>query len=139
MAGRQFKFRLSARYHSAENQIADMRYENWTRDGWQSYDPENYTAGFLILLYAVLNCQHNFFRNKAAERGLQIERAEGRLEADTGEEWNLTRLHIHIDGTLASGKPTPDDIDYIVDRMMGCPVSVNVAPIPDLKTTIGFK
>ena len=41
------------------------------------FDLNSGSAGFLIFVYAVLNCQHMYMRLNCAERGLLLDTAEG--------------------------------------------------------------
>lgn len=137
MTDRRFKFHVQGEYATREHTIAKLTYEHLTGDGWRRYDPENYTAGFLVFLYALFNCQHMYFRMKTAERNIQISKVSGTLDAETKENWELTRLDIHIDGQLVSGKPTEDDLAYIVDCMEHCPASVNLK-FGNVRTTVAI-
>ncbi|WP_455365519.1 OsmC family protein [Kaarinaea lacus] len=138
MSMREFQFRLSADYDSPDNKVAGLLFEYQVNNEWQVYDPTNYAAGFLVLLYAILNCQHTYFRANATERGLQLQSAKAILEVTANNDWEIKKLRIHVDGQLAAGKPTDDDKIYIVERMSHCPVSVNLATIADAQTTIQF-
>lgn len=50
----------------------------------------------------------------------------------------MQRLHLQFDARLASGRPSADDIDYIIERMQHCPVSVNLRHVADSKTVLAF-
>ena len=138
MSDRKFRFRLFAEYESKDNNVSSLTFEHLVKHGWQEYDPRNYSAGFLMLLYALLNCQHMYFRLNAAERGIILKSSTGSLEAETSENWELQKLHIQFDAQVLSGNPSGSDKDYIISRMMLCPVSVNIKSIPDAETTINF-
>ena len=138
MGSYKFQFRLSCRYRSKKNLVANLLFEHLVDNEWVVYDPANYAAGFLILLYAVFNCQHLYFRVNAAERGLQLKSAKGELEAEVNDDWEIQKLTIHFDGQLESGRPVKDDEDYILERMTQCPVSVNLKTPPDMRVSISF-
>lgn len=127
MTDRRFKFRVNGEYTGEENNIVQINYEQLTENGWKRYEPENYPAGFILFLHALFNCQNMHFRMKTAERNIQISKFSGTLDAETDEDWLLKRLDIHVDGQLAAGKPTAEDLAFIVDRMKHCPASRNVA------------
>jgi hypothetical protein len=138
MGDHKFQFRLSCRYRSKKNLVANLVFEHLVDNEWVVYDPANYAAGFLILLYAVFNCQHLYFRVNAAERGLQLNSAKGRLEVEANENWEIQKLTIRFDGQLVAGTPKKDDEKFIVERMAWCPVSVNLKAVPDTQVSIGF-
>ena len=37
-----------------------------------------------------------------------------------------------------SGTPAPGDVDYIVERMQHCPVSINLKDVADSRTAVDF-
>jgi hypothetical protein len=133
-----FQFRLHSEYASAKNDVASLQFEHHVKNGWQLYEPRDYTAGFLVLLYAIFNCQHLYFRVNAAERGIQLTSADGFLTAVTDDQWHLQKLHIHFDAVQASGNAAEGDEDYIIERMEHCPVSVNIKRPTDTKVTLRF-
>ncbi|MGD8567783.1 MAG: hypothetical protein PVJ39_06825 [Gammaproteobacteria bacterium] len=138
MTKHTIKFRLHCDYKTEKNDVVSLLFEHQVKNQWQEYDPHNHAKGFLILLYAIFNCQHLYFRINAAERGIQLKCADGALEAETDDHWRLQKLHIHFDTQLASTIPTNDDEAYIVDRMMHCPVSINIKAPVDMRTTLHF-
>jgi hypothetical protein len=138
MATRKFQFRVTGGYESAKNDVSSLLFEHLVNNEWREYDPANYAAGFLVLLYAILNCQHMYFRVNAAERGLQLKSVKGTLEAEADNDWKMQMLHIPFDGQLVGGAPAKDDEAYIVERMTHCPVSVNLKAAPDMRTSIRF-
>ena len=138
MSDHKFHFRLSCHYESDKNDVSKLLFEHLVDQEWVVYDPANYAAGFLILLYAIFNCQHLYFRVNAAERGLQLKSAKGALDVETNSDWELQKFHIRFDGRLTSGTPGKDDEAYIVERLAHCPVSVNIKPIPDIQASIHF-
>lgn len=139
MTMRKFQFRINAKYESSENTVTSLVFEHQVKNEWQQYDATNYNAGFLVLLYAILNCQHMYFRVNAAERGLQLKSAQGKLEVEANNDWEMQKLHIHMEGQLVTGTANADDEAYIIERMTHCPVSVNLKPAPDMRTTIQFR
>ena len=136
MSNHKFQFRLSSHYEAENNDVSKLLFEYLVDHEWKEYDPTNYAAGFLVLLYAIFNCQHMYFRVNAAERGLQLKSAKGTLDAETNSDWELQKLHIHFDGQLVSGVTSKEDEAYITERMTHCPVSVNIKAVPDMKASI---
>jgi hypothetical protein len=126
MSERHFQMRLQGNYQEPENSVASLRVEIFAGEEWQVFDLNSGSAGFLIFVYAVLNCQHTHLRLNCAERGMLLDTAEGYIHMTTTEEWTLSDLRVEFTGKLRSGMPTQDDIDYIIDRMENCPVSRNL-------------
>ena len=126
MHERHFQMRLYGQYQEPENSVASLRVEVFTGEGWQVFDLNSGSAGFLIFVYAVLNCQHMYMRLNCAERGLLLDTAEGFIHVITTEDWLLSDLRVEFTGKLRAGTPTQEDIDYVVDRMENCPVSRNL-------------
>lgn len=139
MSDHKFQFRLSCQYESEKNDVSKLLFEHLVGHEWKEYDPANYAAGFLVLLYAIFSCQHMYFRINAAERGLQLESATGTLDVETNDEWEMQKLYIHFNGQLKSGTPEKDDEAYIAERMNHCPVSVNIKPVPNMQASIRFE
>ena len=126
MNERHFQMRLHGQYQEPENSVASLRVEIFGEEDWQVFDLNSGSAGFLIFVYAVLNCQHMYMRLNCAERGLLLDTAEGFIHVITTEDWLLSDLRVEFTGNLRSGTPVQDDLDYIVDRMEHCPVSRNL-------------
>ena len=126
MNDRHFQMRLYGQYQVPENSVASLRVEIFAGEEWQMFDLNSGSSGFLIFVYAVLNCQHMYMRLNCAERGLLLDSAEGFIHVITTEDWLLSDLRVEFTGKLRAGTPTQDDIDNIVDRMENCPVSRNL-------------
>jgi len=133
-----FKMRLTCTYADPDNSVAGLGVEVLGRDGWEPFELGTGTAGFLIFVYAVFNCQHMYMRLNCAERGLLLASASGSNVVRANADWVVQQLHVGFSGTLKSGTPTQDDVDYIVDRMRHCPVSMNLREAPDSQTTLAF-
>lgn len=138
MTERRFQIRLSCRYQAAENSIAEMSAESFDQGQWRRFVLDAAQPGFLIFVYAILNCQHLYLRKNAAEHGLMLASGHGSIEIVTNGAWELQRLHLQFDARRASGRASPDDIDYIVERMQHCPVSVNLRHVADSKTVLAL-
>ena len=126
MSERHFQMRLHGTYQEPENSVASLRVEIFVEEEWQMFDLNSGSAGFLIFVYAILNCQHMYMRLNCAERGLLLETAEGYIHVTTTEDWLLSGLRVEFTGNLRSGTPAQDDLDYIIGRMENCPVSRNL-------------
>lgn len=126
-----FNMRLSCTYTDPDNTVASLGVELLGKDGWETFELGTGTAGFLIFVYAVFNCQHMYMRLNCAERGLMLESASGTIEMQADRDWVVRKLAIGFEGRLKSGVPAAADIDYIIERMKQCPVSTNIRDVPD--------
>ena len=136
MANHEFRMRLSARYADSENAIADLVVEVLTDSGWKMLELDTRTAGFLLFVYTIFTCQHMYLRTNCAERGLVLESSTGTIELIADEDWKVRQLHVAFKAVLQSGVPGPDDTAYIAGRMEQCPVSRNLARIPDTRVEL---
>jgi hypothetical protein len=136
MSERDFSMRLNSTYEGNTNAIARLEVEHKVGDNWQPLDLGLASPGFDIFVYAVLTCQHMYFRVNCAERGLVLNNAAGSIAVGADRDWKLESLQVHFSGQLDAGQASPGDIDYIVSRMKQCPVSRNIQEIPDAKTTV---
>jgi hypothetical protein len=128
--------RLYSRYRQPDNSISDLRVEVFADAGWQTFDLNTQTAGFLIFVYALFSCQHMYMRLNCAERGLLLESASGHIDVAATDDWQVMKLRVGFEGVLQSGTPVRDDLDYIIERMEHCPVSVNLREVQDSKTRL---
>lgn len=136
MSQRTFPMRLRCRYEGSDNTPAGLEVEHQVEGAWQPFDLGVRTPGFEIFVYAVLTCQHMYFRVNCAERGLVLASAEGDILAATDGDWTLQTLAVHFSGRLARGTPTDDDIQYIAARMRQCPVSRNLRDVSGASTRV---
>lgn len=130
MIKRQFHMRLKCVYESEKNTIARLEVEREVGRVWEAFELSVLTGGFDVFVYALLNCQHTYFRNNCAERDLVLSSAEGSINVSTDMDWKLLDVQADFTGRLASGLASQDDIEFIQSRMRHCPVSRNVI-IPD--------
>jgi hypothetical protein len=138
MADHRFQMRLQCRYAGDDNAPQEQSIEHRTESGWTPLELGFKTPGFLVLVYAVLNCQHLYMRVNAAERGFELGSAEGSIDIETNADWEVQRLTVHFDVRVRRGAPSAEDTAYIIDRMRHCPVSVNLKEPPSSATTIEF-
>ena len=134
MSQHKFHLRLSCRYRDPDNTIDTLDVEVLTGDGWQPLDLNPLSPGFLLFVYTVFHCQHTYMRVNCAERRLMLESAAGTIDVVASDEWVVEQLHIDFSGKLKSGSPGSGDIDYIIDRMRHCPVSMNLGTVADSRT-----
>lgn len=136
MSSRIFEMRLSCTYQDNKNTVMDLRTEVMQKGVWQAFELDVASPGFLIFVYALLGCQHLYFRSNCAERDFVLESAQGIIKVKTSQDWDMQSLHVNFAGKLKSGQPGDADIDYIISRMKQCPVSRNVIEPPDSKTFV---
>lgn len=129
MSERNFHLRLRCAYEGDANQPAVLDVEHRVEGGWQPLDLNPRTPGFELFVYAVLACQHQYFRVNCAERGLQLDSAEGSIHVGAAANWSMDSLQVKFAGRLRSGTPAPGDKDYIAARMQQCPVSRNIREV----------
>jgi hypothetical protein len=139
MGDRSFQMRLRCRYEEPNNAPADPRVENLENGEWRTFDLGLRAPGFLIFVYAIFNCQHLYLRTNAAERALVMEAASGFIDVLAAEDWSLRTLAVRFQVQLRSGKPTAEDVAYILERMKQCPVSRNVVEVSDSSTVVDFE
>jgi hypothetical protein len=130
--------RLECRYRQPDNKVAELRMQILEKGDWKPFTLSAEQPGFLIFVYAVLNCQHMYMRTNAAERGLLLDAARGSIEVLADRDWVIQKLSVRFAAALQSGAPAPGDIDYIVGRMRHCPVSINLKDVADSHTTVEF-
>jgi hypothetical protein len=136
MSGRVFRLQLQARYQEPANTIAELAAQSEQDGVWREFALGPAVPGFLIFVYAIANCQHQFLRLAADECGLALESAEGLVEVATDAAWRMQKLHVRFEARLRAGRATDADVDAIIDRMRNCPVSVNLADIPDAEISL---
>ena len=129
MNDRTFDMRMFCRYEEPDNAVAELTVEHLDDGEWRHFDLNNSSPGFLVFVYALLTCQHLYFRANCAERGLNLESATGAIHVVTNEAWDAQRVEILFEGKLTSGIASAEDLDYIVERMKQCPVSRNTKPV----------
>lgn len=138
MSERSFRMRLVSRYAPPDNSVAELDVEHLIDGAWQPFDLNVRSPGFDVFVYAVLTCQHMYFRSNCAERGLILESAEGSIEILATQDWEMQRLRVHFTAKLSSGTPSEEAVEYIAGRMGQCPVSINLKPVPDTATQVDF-
>ena len=134
-----FQMLLQSSYTNDENDIDQLHVEHLVDDDWQELTLSTNSLGFDIFMYAILNCQHMYFRNNAAEYGLVLSSSEGLMTVIADEHRSIQSLHVDFKGKLKKGIANDDIVDSIIARMSLCPVSINLKDILDRKTTVVFE
>ncbi len=127
MANRQWNLRMDCTYEGANNKTNSLKVEQRQDDGsWKPLEISVQSPGFLIFVYSLLTCQHQYMHTNAAESGLLLSGSHGTLELTAGQDWKLIDLRVRFEAKLISGSPTAEQITYIEGRMNQCPVSRNI-------------
>jgi len=129
---------LRCQYSGDENAIDQLDVEHLVDDTWQELDLNIRSPGFDIFMYAILTCQHMYFRNNAAEYGLSMKSSEGLITVIADEHRSIESLHGEFKGTLKKGTATDEITSSITARMSLCPVSINLKEIADKKINVSF-
>ena len=124
-----FQMLLHSSYINDKNDIDQLHVEHLVDNNWQELDLNISSLGFDIFMYAILNCQHMYFRNNAAKYGLVLDSSEGFITVIADKHRSIETLNIEFKGKLKKGEPTEDIVDSITARMKLCPVSINLREI----------
>ncbi len=139
MSDLTFQMLLHCNYTNDENDVDQQVVEHLVENNWQEFNLSNSSLGFDIFLYAILTCQHTYFRSNAAEYGLVLNSSEGLITIIADEHRSIRTLHVDFKGKLKKGIAKAEMVDSIVARMELCPVSINLKDILDRKTTVVFE
>ena len=134
-----FQMLLHCHYIDDENTIDQLHVEHLVDDNWQELDLNINSPGFDIFTYAILTCQHMYFRNNAAEYGLVLDSSEGLITIIADEHRSIETLNVEFKGKLKKGKATKDIVDSISARMALCPASINLKDIKNTHITAIFE
>ncbi len=130
---------LQCHYTGDENIIDQLHVEHLVEDNWHELDLNISTPGFDIFMYAILTCQHTYFRLNAAKYGLVLDSSEGLITVMADKHRSIETLNVEFKGKLKNGTVTNEAVDSIVARMGLCPVSINLKDIPHNKITASFE
>ena len=134
-----FQMILHCSYTGDENDIDQISIEHLVDDSWQELALSTGSPGFDIFMYAILTCQHTYFRNNAAEYGLVLNSSEGLITIIADENRSIRSLHVDFKGMLNKGVANTEMVGSIIARMDLCPVSINLKDFMDRKTTVVFE
>ena len=123
---RHINMRLRSAYEGEKNAITVLEVEHEVDQQWGPLELSALSPGFDVFVYAMLDCQHTFFRINCAERKLLLKRAEGSIQVITDKDWHLEDIQVQFSGLLDGGQASSEDIDYVVAGMEKCPVSRNL-------------
>ena len=134
-----FQMLLHCHYIDDENTIDQLHVEHLVDDNWQELDLNISSLGFDIFMYAILNCQHMYFRNNAAEYGLVLDSSEGFITVIADKHRSIETLNVEFKGKLKKGEATKNIVDSISARMALCPASINLKDIKNKHITAIFE
>jgi hypothetical protein len=134
-----FQMLLHSSYIDDENTIDKLHVEHLVDDTWQGLDLNISSLGFDIFMYAILNCQHMYFRNNAAKYGLVLDSSEGLITVIADKHRSIETLNVEFKGKLKKGEATKEIVDSISARMALCPVSINLKDIANSHITASFE
>ena len=134
-----FQMLIHCHYIDDENTIDQLHVEHLVDDTWQELDLNISSPGFDIFVYAILTCQHMYFRNNSAEYGLVLDSSEGLITVIADEHRSVETLNVEFKGKLKKGKATKEIVDSISARMALCPVSINLKDITNRHITASFE
>ena len=134
-----FQMLLHCHYSGDENTIDQLQVEHLVDDNWEKLDLNIHTPGFDVFTYAILTCQHMYFRNNATEYGLVLSSSEALITIITDKHRSIETLNVEFNGKLKSGKVTKEMVNSIAARMHLCPASINLKDITNNHISVNFK
>ena len=139
MSNFTFQMILRCNHTGDENDISHLAVEHLVDGDWQELTLSTDSPGFDIFMYAILTCQHMYFKNNAAEYGLIMNSSEGFITVIADEHRSIQSLHVDFKGKLKKGVANTEMINSIAARMNLCPVSINLKDFSDRKITVAFE
>ena len=139
MSNFTFQMILRCSYTGDDNDVSKSTVEHLVDGDWHELTLSTDSPGFDIFLYAILTCQHMYFKNNAAEYGLVMNSSEGFITVIADEHRSIQSLHVDFKGMLKKGVASTEIIDSIAARMDLCPVSINLKDFLDRKITVVFE
>jgi uncharacterized OsmC-like protein len=133
MTERLFHLKSRGLHQGSSNEIVRLDLEIELDGAWQPVVLSSTTPPFRAVVCAVLMCQHAYLRMNAAERGLTVPDVRGELRMET-KDWLVRRTHVHFELVLEGGSATPEDLEFIRERVEGCPVSRNLPDVAQRTT-----
>ena len=139
MSDLTFQMLLHSNYIDDDNNIGQLHVEHFVDNNWQELDLNTSSPGFDIFIYAILTCQHMYFKNNAAKYGLALDSSEGLITVIADKHRSIDTLNVEFKGKLKKGEATEDIVDSITARMGLCPVSINLKDITNSHIAASFE
>ena len=136
---RLFNMTLAATYSGDENTVDQLQVEHQVEDNRPPLDLGLRTPGFDVFVYAILTCQHTYFRINAAEQGILLSSSTGNITVSADSDWLIESINVDFRGVVHGESPADNTTRYILDRMQQCPVSKNLAATIDTTTTLDLR
>lgn len=138
MTQRAFELKLFARYEGEDNSLEMLEVELLNESGWEPFDLNIGSPGFLIFIYSIFTCQHLYLYINAAEKNIRLDSTSGHISVTASEDWRIEKIDLQFKCKIDSGEPDQNAIDYIVSRMKACPVSRNIRPDLELAPEVSM-
>ncbi len=133
---RDYEMRLVSHHGPENNERVDLQFAfRRVGEDWQPLTRSDDGSPFLNFLHCAFTCQLAYLRMNAAERGLALNQVYGHCQCDT-LDFQLQRFEVSFAMDLRSGEASAEDLAYMVERCLACPVSVNLGQVPHKSTTV---
>jgi len=139
MSGFTFQMLLQCQYTGEKNTVEKLHVEQLVDDEWKDFKLDTYSPGFDVFIYAILSCQHMFFRNNATEYGLSMASAEALITIVTDDHRSIESLHSEFTGKLKNGTADIEKVKSITARVGLCPATINLKEIADKNIEVNFE
>ena len=136
MSDHVFDLRLTAEHNPEDNTVTTMSVENLVEGSWQALDLCETTPGFLIFVYCIFACHHRFLWVGSRDREITITSSSGSIHLVADEDWHLQHISTEFKASSISGSASDEDIAYISDKILNCPVSRNMPANVEAGTSV---
>ncbi len=133
---RNYDMRLVSHHGADENELLSLDFDLRPEGGeWRPLELSVHGSPFLNFLHSAFTCQLAYLRMNAAERQLRLKRVHGLCRCES-KDFKLTRLVVSFAMELEEGEASSDDLRYIRERCMACPVSRNLPHVEEKETVV---
>ncbi|HEY6724606.1 MAG TPA: hypothetical protein VI197_11260 [Polyangiaceae bacterium] len=127
--------RLLSRHVGSDNEMMELDFAlRRLEEDWQPFTPTVHSSPFLNFLHSAFLCQLAYLRLNATERSLRVNRVHGLCHCETSD-FTLTRFLTSFALGL-DGVASEDDLAYLRERCLACPVSRNLPHVADKDTVV---
>lgn len=133
---KRYEFRLVSSHEGPDNEMVSIAGQ-MRREGedFAEFSLSENHSSFLNFLYCAFTCQLAYLRMNAAERSLEIASVNGRMHV-VADAFVLNSVVAEFDVELRAGEATQEDVDYLRERCMACPVSRNLTHVAEKQTRV---
>lgn len=136
MEERNFLLRMTARHSGEGNAVAELQLAMLLDGEWTPVEVTmEGSSPYRVFLFSAFLCQNSYLYMNATERGLLLDETRGEAHFRT-LDYRIDEVAADFSTTLRSGAPTEQDVRYICERMMACPVSRNLGSASNKRTTL---